>query len=81
MKLKKEVEQSLRILIKKAEPALKAYKKELEEDLDGKAIPSSLLYEQVFSALVHLSIVKDEIMLMDGEQLNFQNKKQGKLFE
>lgn len=81
MKLKKEAEQSLRILIRKAEPALQALKKKLEEDLDGKAIPSSSLYEQVFTSLVHLSIVKDEIMLMDGLELNLNGKKQGKLFE
>lgn len=81
MKLKKETEQSLRILIRKAEPALQALKKKLEEDLDGKAIPSSSLYEQVFTSLVHLSIVKDEIMLMDGLELNLNGKKQGKLFE
>lgn len=81
MKLKKEAEQSLRILIKKAEPALQALKKKLEEDLDGKVIPSSSLYEQTFNSLVHLIILKDEIMFMDGESLNINGKKQGKLFE
>lgn len=80
MKLSKELEQSLRILIKKAEPALKSYKKELEDNLEGKQIPSSLLYEQVFQALVHLDVIKSEIMRMDRESLNINGKLQSKLF-
>lgn len=80
MKINKEIEQSLRILIKESEPALKELKKRLEEDLGGGEIPSSLLYKQVFQALVHLDVVKSEIMRMDGESLNIGNKIQGKLF-
>lgn len=80
MKLTRETEQSLRLVIKEAEPALKELKKRLEEDLGGKQIPSSVLYKNVFQALVHLDVIKSTIMLQDEENLNIGNKKQGKLF-
>jgi len=80
MKINKEIEQSLRIFIKESEPALRELKKRLEEDLGGDKIPSSNLYKHVFQALVHLDVVKSEIMRMDGESLNINGKIQGKLF-
>lgn len=80
MRIKKEIEQSLRIFIKESEPALRELKKRLEEDLGGGEIPSSLLYKNVFQALVNLDIVKSEIMRQDEENLNINGKKQGKLF-
>lgn len=80
MKLTKEIEQSLRILIKESEPALRALKKQLEEELEGKQFPSSLLYKNVFQALVNLDIIKSEIERIDSEAFSSEKFKQTKMF-
>ena len=73
MKLSKQSEENLRIAIKKAIPALQSYKKELEEDEGGK-LPSSLLYEQVVTALINFEKVREEIMYLDDREFNINNK-------
>lgn len=80
MKLTKETEQSLRTLIKESEPALRALKIQLEEELEGKQFPSSILYKNVFQALVHLDIIKSEIQKIDNEAFSSKKFKQTKMF-
>jgi hypothetical protein len=79
MKLNKTAEEHLRVAIKKAIPALTQYKKDLEENEGGKT-PSSLLYEQVVSALINFEKIRKEIMYIDNRELNINGKIQGKLW-
>ena len=79
MKLRKETEDQVRILIRKAVPALISYKKELEEN-EGGQLPSSLLYEQVISSLTALRNIGEEIRKIDNERMDV-SKNQIKLFD
>jgi hypothetical protein len=78
MKLRKETEDQVRIVIRKGIPALTSYKKELEENEGGK-LPSSLLYEQVISSLTALRNIGEEIQKMDNERMDV-SKNQIKMF-
>lgn len=80
MKINKEIEQSLRIFIKESEPALRELKKRLEEELEGKQFPSSILYKHVFQALVQLDIIKGEIERIDNVAFSSEKFKQIKMF-
>ena len=79
MKLNKQTEENIRIVIKKAIPALYSYKKELEENEGGK-LPSSSLYEQVISSLTALNNIAEEIRKIDNEKMDI-SENQIKLFE